>query len=400
MSGARVILSLALCAAVMIVDGYDLSAMPLAVPHISRAFGIAPQDFGPALSAVLIGLGAGAIFVGPIGDRIGRRPVIIGLVALIGLATIGTASATSLNQFFWWRLLTGLALGGCLPNVSALSSELPSAARRASSMTIVSIGISLGAIVAGLVSPLLVAAGGWQAIFILPGIATLALAFILFFLLPESPRLARDAPATTDRRAQWSALFRPPLVVGLAIFALLYGVNAFALYLLQSWLPTILPGAGFTLNQAARYLSLYQFGGMLFALALSPLLDRNLAAISIAGAYALVTLALVAFSFVPVDPVGWGLLLLVAGGGISGAHLAIMAASASFFPPRLLSSAIGIGVAVARIGAIAGPLLGSSVVASGASVQQFFLIVAMPAGVCLLLAALIPLGQKAAARFT
>ena len=91
----RLLLGLTLSAMILFVDGYDLAALPLALPHIVRELGIPAANFGFALSAVLVGLGAGAVLLAPIGDRYGRRPTIIITVALIGLATMGTATAES-----------------------------------------------------------------------------------------------------------------------------------------------------------------------------------------------------------------------------------------------------------------------------------------------------------------
>ncbi|MPT48579.1 MAG: MFS transporter [Sphingobium sp.] len=392
----RLILSLSLCAAVMVIDGYDLAAMPLAVPHVTKAFGLSAADFGTALSAVLLGLGLGAILIAPLGDKYGRRRVIVIATTIIGLMTLGTATGTSIWEFTLWRLGTGIALGACLPNITALTSEIAPPDKRASTLTIVSLGISLGAIVAGLIVPQLVAIAGWHAIFTIPGLFTLILAVILHFLLPTSSVSPQADTASPKARPPMALLqlLRPPLLVATATFALLYGINAFALYLITSWLPTLLPQAGFSVDMAARYLSLLQFGGFLIGLLLARLLDYGHATAALAGIYVLIALALALFSVFAPDPVIWGALILIAGGGISGAHLAIMAVAAGFFPAHLLSSAIGFGVAVARIGAIGGPLLGGTIIGSGASVAHFFLIAAIPAIACLLTTLLIPIAQR------
>ncbi|WP_284279037.1 MFS transporter, partial [Sphingobium jiangsuense] len=116
----RTLLSLLLCALVMVIDGYDLAAMPLAVPHVTRAFDLPPADFGLALSAVLLGLGLGAVLLAPLGDRLGRRRVIVLGAAVLGLTILGAASGTTVAEFALWRLVNGMALGACLPNVTAL----------------------------------------------------------------------------------------------------------------------------------------------------------------------------------------------------------------------------------------------------------------------------------------
>ena len=105
-------------------------------------------------------------------------------------------------------------------------------------------------------------------------------------------------------------------------------------------------------------------------------------------------LALVGFSIVPATLMGWGLLLLVVGCGISGAHLAIMPIGTSFYPPQLLSAAIGFAVAVARIGAIAGPLAGGWMIAAGVTPNVFLLALVAPVLVLAAGVALIPAARR------
>ena len=281
----RLILSLLLCGLVLFVDGYDLAAMPLALPHIAKALDIPPARFGFALSAVLLGLGVGAVLLAPLGDRFGRRRMITLSVICIGLLTMATASGTNIASFIIWRLLTGLALGACLPNVTALAAIWAPPGRRASTLTIVSLGISFGAIVAGLIAPPLIALGGWRALFLLPGAATLLLALALFLLFPPE----KKAEPGTDARAvrPLARILRRPLRFPTIVFALLYGINAFGLYLIISWTPTLLPQAGFTLDQAARSITIIQSGGLVIALALAWLIDCNHAVLALAGGAAL-----------------------------------------------------------------------------------------------------------------
>jgi AAHS family 4-hydroxybenzoate transporter-like MFS transporter len=175
-------------------------------------------------------------------------------------------------------------------------------------------------------------------------------------------------------------------------------VNALALYMVASWVPTILPQAGFSLADSARMAGIVQGGGLVAALALSWFLDRSWTVAGLMGGYLLVAACLVAFSLVPPAPLGWGSLLLVVGGGIAGAHLALMAVGTTFYPPWILSSAIGIAVAVARIGAIAGPMVGAWLVAGGASPQAFFLVLMVPVLVCAAGVTLIPKAQRGTVR--
>ncbi|HSG54899.1 MAG TPA: MFS transporter, partial [Paracoccaceae bacterium] len=135
---SRNMVALALLAGVFIMEGFDIAAMSIAVPRLDAALGLEPASFGWVFTALLIGLGAGGALIAPLGDRFGRRALIVAGCLATGLCTLGTATATSITEFLIWRLLTGLALGACLPNVSALSSELSPAGMRATIMAVVS----------------------------------------------------------------------------------------------------------------------------------------------------------------------------------------------------------------------------------------------------------------------
>lgn len=388
--GSRMV-SLLLCAAVMLLDGYDLTAMPLAVPHLVAAYGHAPEAFGLALSAVLLGLGLGAVGLAPLGDRLGRRRTILLAMPVLALATFGTASAQAIEAFAAWRLLTALALGACLPNVTALSAELAVGGRRASTMTLVAMAIPLGAAGSGLVVSPLVALGGWQAIFLAPGLVTLALLVLLGLFLREGvPQQGDPRERAAGAGVPLLRLFAQPVLGVTALICALYGVNAAALYYVNSWVPTVLPQAGFSVETAAHAVSVLQFGGMLIGLMLARLLDGGRACAVLVASYGVIAAGFVAFTVLPPTRGGWGLLLLVAGGGISGVHAAILAMASSLFPPRLLSSVIGLAVAVARIGAIGGPLVGAQVIHARIGAPAFFALAAVPSLACLGLCLLLP----------
>jgi hypothetical protein len=114
-----------------------------------------------------------------------------------------------------------------------------------------------------------------------------------------------------------------------------------------------------------------------------------------AGMYALVTAALLLLALGIVGgTTGWTVLLLVAMGGVSGGAMAFPALTAYLFPSRLLSSAIGMGVLVARVGAIVAPLIGGTLLKAGAGPATFLFAAAIPGALC----ALVCLGLPRALR--
>lgn len=390
MTPARRTLTLVLLAGVFVMEGYDIAAMSLAVPRLNVALSLSPASFGWVFSALLIGLGAGGALLAPFGDRIGRRPLIVFGSLAVAVATLATATAGTITEFLIWRLLTGIAFGACLPNVSALSAELAPGRMRATVMAVVSAGIPLGIAIAGLLSPEVVAIGGWQGLFILPGLAAAGLAIALGGVLAGGPPERAASEKALNVRLPQLELFRTPWLLPFAIFAGMLSLNAMNLYFLNSWVPTVLPDAGFTIDDAARVSGIVQLAGIALGVAASVGIDRWRPGTTLAIMFGAMAAAFAAVGLTAPEPLRWTLLLMIGVGGASAAGMALPALCAYLFPARLLSSAIGMGVLVARLGAIAGPPLGAALLSAGVSPQAFFAAAAVPAGFCVLIALSVP----------
>ncbi|WP_147367484.1 MFS transporter [Aurantiacibacter xanthus] len=393
MTARTPLLPLAICAAIMLLDGIDLAAMPLALPHVAAEWSVAPERLGFVLSAVLIGLGAGAFLLAPYGDKYGRRVMIVSGLGLLAVSTLGTALSGSITALFVWRFATGLGLGICLPNVTAMTAEIAPRHFRAGAMTAISCAVPVGGLLAGLIAPVLVERWGWHSLFVGPAILTGLLVLAALLWLPSSQH-AQDAPPVT--RAPMLAPLTRPYWRASAVFIGLYTTNALVLYLLSSWLPAILPDVGFTLADAARLTAFTQAGGLIGGLGLAFFLDRGKTVATLLAAYAAAIAALVAIGFVAPQFWVWAAAMVVVGLGSSGTHLALMAVGASFYPPAMLSTAIGLAVAVARVGAVAGPLVGAALLGWGFDVQQFLLAATVPLALCALGVLLVPTVRKPA----
>jgi AAHS family 4-hydroxybenzoate transporter-like MFS transporter len=383
--------ALILLGGVFVMEGYDIAAMGLAVPRLDAALGLEPTSFGWVFSAILFGLGLGGALVAPIGDRIGRRPLIVFGCLAVALSTLATSTATSVPEFLAWRFATGFGLGACLPNVSALSAELAPARMRATIMAVVSAGIPLGIAIAGIFAPEVIKIGGWQGLFVVPGLAAAALALALGYTLASGPPEGAAERALHASKVPQFELFRSPWALPFAIFATILSLNAMNLYYLNSWIPTVLPMADFTLDDAARVSGIVQLAGLAIGIAASIGIDRWRPGATLIALFAAMAASFVAVALTAPEPMRWTLMLMVGVGGASAGGMALPALCAYLFPPRLLSSAIGMGVLVARIGAIAGPPVGELVLSSGATAQTYFAFAAVPAALCALAALAVPI---------
>jgi MFS transporter, AAHS family, 4-hydroxybenzoate transporter len=390
----RTIIALIFLGGVFIMEGFDIAAMGIAVPRLEAALGLAPASFGWVLTGILVGLGVGGATLAPLGDRFGRRALIVAGCLATGLFTLATASATDTTMFLVWRFLTGFALGACLPNVSALSSELAPQRLRATVMAVVSAGIPLGLFLAGVLAPQVIAAWGWQGLFYVPGTFAVVLAGVLWLVLDGGAPANSAEPRAAKAKLPQLVLFAKPWAFPFAVFATMLGLNALNLYLLNSWLPTVLPQAGLSLDAAAQVAGVANLAGLAIGVGFSILLDnwkKGPALMLMFGAMGL-SFAVIALT-VP-DQARWTMLLMVGVGGANAGGMVLPGLAAHLFPARLLSSAVGLGVLVARLGAFAGPPLGAAMLAAEVPAQTFLGVAAIPAFACVVVALLVPAALK------
>jgi AAHS family 4-hydroxybenzoate transporter-like MFS transporter len=401
---------LLLCTLAVLFDGYDLQVLALTVPALTKAWGIAPASLSVALSASLAGMGLGAAFLSPLGDRYGRRTVLAVTLAIVGASSLAAALAHDALQLAVCRFFTGAALGASLANAYTLTADFMPRRRRASLVTLSYCNTATGALVAGLVAPLLIARYGWPATFVIGGALPLALSAVLFMTGPESIKfllyrrpgsraitaiLRNIAPGVAASTvfvkppAQVLAgsvrdLFGRPYRAPTLLLWLGFAMNSFNLYLLVSWLQTLLTGAGWLPAQAGRAMAFNQLGGIVGGLSLGWLMDRFGAERTLATGFAVNAVSLLLFLVVPSGFLSWGALLLLVGACTGGSQFAIVSLAASLYPSSILATGSGWASAIARIGAAASPLVGGALIAAGVAPTRVIAGLAGPAVVCVI----------------
>ena len=210
-----------LCALALLFEGYDIAAVGYAVPSLVDAWRIPPVVFTHVLTAGNVGLMLGSLVAGWLGDRLGCKPILMGCIFLFGGFSMISASAGSVSSLSVLRFLTGLGLGGALPTVLALASDVAPRAGAESFVILVNVGVPIGFSAGGLLATFLVRAFGWPAIFVVGGTLPLCLLPLLEIWLPEPYR--GDIPHRRQR--QVSALLKPDLA---RKTLLLWHINAFS----------------------------------------------------------------------------------------------------------------------------------------------------------------------------
>ncbi|HET9569665.1 MAG TPA: MFS transporter, partial [Vicinamibacterales bacterium] len=177
------------------LDGFDILSISFASPGIAAEWGIDRAALGIVLSMELIGMAIGSIVLGGVADKIGRRPTILGCLAVMSFGMIMATTVTGLVDLSIWRVVTGLGIGGMLAAINAVSAEFSSTRRRHLSVSLMSIGFPLGAGAGGIVAAELLRGNDWRSVFYFGSAVTAVLIPITYFVVPESVHwLARKQP--------------------------------------------------------------------------------------------------------------------------------------------------------------------------------------------------------------
>ncbi len=192
------LLVIAITTLVLILDGMDIQVISLVAPLLSRDFSVRPDSLGPVFAAALIGMAVGGFLLGVLGDRRGRRPMLIVSVFIFGAATLACATARGVAPLALWRFLTGVGLGGAVPNALALMAELTPARWRTMAVSTAVLGVPVGGMLGAALAGVVLPQWGWAAMFVIGGSLPLLTAAAIYCLLPESPRFLSLHPQSHD----------------------------------------------------------------------------------------------------------------------------------------------------------------------------------------------------------
>ena len=367
-----------LCALMLFLDGIDNQGISYVAPALTQAWHLTRGALAPVFTAGIIGVALGALVTGPLTDRFGRRPMMLGTVIWFSLLTLAVTQAGDLDELLVLRFLACLGLGGLVPMAVVVSSENAPRRTRATMVTLATCGYSLGAASGGVLAAQLIPHYGWPSIFWVGGIAPLFLLLAMWAWLPESVRLLALRPGTGPRiaailqrvnpalefppgvqfvnsREQPKAEFRPfqlfteSRASTTLLLWIIFFLNLTVLNLLNSWLPTLVDTTGLPHEQALRIASSFQFGGMVGVISMGVLADR-------VGFFRVLPIAfLVGGTCVGlVGSVGTSIYLMVAMIAVAGfcnigCQLTSAALAASLYPTDIRGTGVNWAHGVARI---------------------------------------------------
>ena len=396
----------ALCFLVVLLDGFDTSAIGYIAPSLITEFGVARPALAPVLSAALFGLAFGALASGPFADRLGRKAVLVGAVLVFGLACLAASSASSLGQLLGWRFVTGLGLGAAMPNAVTLMSEYCPDRSRATLTNTMVCSFPLGAAFGGFLASWMIPQFGWRSVLLLGGIVPMVLGLLMLIRLPESVRhmVAKAQPAEriraalrrisaaadgaaafvmteTRAAAEGSAglglVLSRAYVIGSAMLWVAYFMGLVIFYALINWMPILFRDAGLDPRSAALVAALFPLGGV-GAIFFGWLMDRTNGNLVIAAGFALTAVAICAIGQV-LGTTGLLMPVVLLGGTLMNtAQSSLPALAAAFYPTQGRATGVGWMLGLGRFGGIAGSFLVAELSRRQLALPSIFTVVAVP----------------------
>lgn len=389
------------CLLILIIDGYDIAVMGIALPSIMQQMGVNASTAGFMASSALFGMMFGAMVLGTLSDRIGRRWALSIGVMLFSVFTAAAGFTKDPISFSVVRFIAGLGIGGVLPVIVAQMVEYSPKKIRSLMTALMTSGYALGGILAAVLGKQLIGEYGWQVVFIAAGVPVLLIPFILK-LVPESmtylisrsrngelaevarnlqpgvkhPADAQFVVPTADRvaGAPVSRLFQDGRGPSTVLFWIAFFSGLFMVYALSSWLTKLMAMAGYSLGSALSFVIALNVGAIIGAVGGGWLADKFNIKWVLVGMYALGGVLLYLMTFQTSTELRY-LIIGAVGACTTGAQLVAYAYCGQFYPMSIRSTGIGMASGVGRLGAIVAPLLIGQIVALELPLEQNFLVI-------------------------
>lgn len=384
------------------LDGFDVLSISFAAPGIADEWGLKRDALGWVLSMELIGMAAGSILLGGAADRYGRRPTILVCLMAMTLGMYMVSGTSSITELSFWRVITGLGIGGMLAAINAVVAEFSNRKWRNVSLSLMVIGYPLGAVGGGLVARQLLEGADWRSIFVFGALATAAFIPLVLIFIPESPAFLTDKrPPSALKRINRTFsrfgfpkvstfsegtsgknkmpvldIFRPSLIRTTLLVTFAYFAHVSCYYFFMKWIPKIVVDLGFDASSAADILIWAMLGGATGGAVYGVLTHwfaiKPVTIAALLGSFVMVSL----FGRTSPDLQMLALVAGITGFFINGAAVAFYVVLARAFPVHVRASGTGFGIGTGRAGAVVGPALAGILFAGGTQLATVMMLMA------------------------
>ena len=406
--GKLIIAVVALCAGVSFLDGFDILAISYVAPVIGAAWKLPREAFGPIFAAHYIGAAAGSVFFGWYADRYGRRIGVIVPTAIFGVFALLTVYAYDFRSLFVLRMLIGIGLGGALSNAIAMVAEYSPQRARATLVSVMYAAFPLGGVIGGPISAALISHYGWHAVFVLGGVLPLLLTVALLLWLNESIRfmvlskvaperiagiLRRMAPSFEPKPGDGYVLpqsrgvsnrptreiFSREFVRATVLLCIAAFMAQLVIVYVVTWMPLVLASIGMPVTSAILASVAFSVGGIFGAIGLARIIDKDKSYRGLVVTFLLSAVSIAGIGYLASNWYGLLAITFLTGLLTVGANIVLSAYSATVYPTAIRSTGVGWVIGWGRIGAIAGALFGTALVAAGLTIEIAYVIAAVPA---------------------
>ncbi|MEW6642155.1 MAG: MFS transporter [Pseudomonadota bacterium] len=413
------------CAAIVLIDGYDLAVVGVALPTIITTMKVDPTVAGVMASSALFGMAFGAMCLGAVADRWGRKVTIAVCVFLFSAFTAAAGLVGDAASFCVLRFLAGLGLGGVLPNITAAMTEYAPKRTRSLLTTLMFCGYAMGGVLAALTAKQFIESAGWQSVFLAAGLPLVMIPFILKFMPESLPVLARRgdraalraivarlSPAMqipsdaefvirkdtgSGQGGSLAELFRDGRGFSTVMFWIAFFTGLFMMYALSAWLTKLMAMAGLSLGSALTFTIVFQVGSMVGAVFGGWLGDRYNGKWVLAGMWAVGAIALTAMAYKMSYEAMFVTVALV-GATTAGTQALAYAYIGQYYPLAIRSTGIGMASGMGRAGGIVAPIIIGVLVSLNLPLEQNFFAIAIAGAIGAIAVALINHDVSAAER--
>ena len=390
------------CFFIIMLDGYDLIVYGSIMPVLMDEWKMSGIVAGSIQSYTLIGMMLGALIFGTLADKIGRRNVIIISTCLFSLLSIVTSLATNPVELGIYRFITGLGLGGSLPNVFALTAEYAPKRYRHAIVGVMSGGYAIGGILAASLSIQLIPLFGWQSLFISGGILLLCVP-LMFAFMPESmnyyvqrkhkqvPHILKKIdpsyiPQSGDKfelripeksHLPVLNLFQDGRALQTIMIWIVCFMNLMMLFGLNTWLPKLMLSAGYPLGSSLVFLLVLNIGAIFGPIFGGWFGDRWKLKYVLIIYFILAAISILLLIF-KTKMILLYFLVFIAGASTTGSQPLTNSFITQLYPFNMQATALGWALGIGRVGAILGTSLSGLIVSLHLSFHMNFIVFAIP----------------------
>lgn len=398
-------LIIGLCTFLNALDGYDVLAISFTSNAVTEEFQLTGTELGLVMSAALLGMAVGALTLGPVADRIGRRKMTIWALVVNGAGLFLSATANSAAELGIWRIVTGLGIGGILVGTNVLASEYASRKHRGLAVSIYAAGYGVGASLGGTAMVGLINTYGWRSVFFVGGVMTVISLLLILPLLPESAsylynRRPKDAQHKVDQIAQRLGYDEPvdltpastpdqireqetgigklfskqnrrvTIVIWVTFFVIM-----FAFYFVNSWTPRLMNASGLSENLSMVVTVMLTLGGAIGSLVFGLFTARWATRVVLSRFTVLAAILMAIFVFTAQWTAVVLVLGVVVGLFINGCIAGLYVLTPQSYTSGLRSTGAGWAIGIGRFGAIIAPTATGALMDGGWSPESIYVAV-------------------------